>query len=108
MIDFLKIHKKYPIAFQLFSVWHYKGTRSLYDFFDDMGIRCFIGYGTGSGKYKLEIYRKKTKDESGGDGDWRMIRIGFVSQYLSRNLAEDIVFEKAFEILEKIEIKLNN
>jgi len=80
--------------------WGHK--RHLYDYFDKQGIRCFVYYNEMNGKYKPEIRHKKTKEESKGDSDWKMIRIGFVNCYNTRQEAEEIVFYKAFEILEEI------
>ena len=71
----------------------------LYRFFDNNGIRCFVLYSESTGKYRVEIRRRKTRKESKGDHDWRMIRHGYLDSFSSRKEAEKYIFERANEIL---------
>lgn len=83
------------------SVIKHPKKRDLYDFFDSVRIRVFIKYATSNGTWNFEIYRKKTKKESKGELDWKMIRIGNIVSLPSRSEAETKAFTKAFEILEE-------
>lgn len=66
--------------------------------YDKRGVRPFVRYSTSSGGWSIECYRKKRKDESEGDHDWKMIREGNIQSYESREIAE----QKAIELAEKI------
>lgn len=68
-----------------------------YDY-DKRGVRVFVQYSTTNGKWGIECYRKKRKDESKGENDWRMIREGHIQTYISREEAE----QKALELAEQI------
>jgi hypothetical protein len=52
-----------------------------YDF-DKRGIRAFVRYSDASGKWGIEVYRKKP------ESDWKMIRVGSTQTYFSRQEAE--------------------
>lgn len=69
----------------------------MFEYYDKRGVRAFVRYGT-SGKWAIECYRKKRKDESKGDNDWKMIREGHIQSYESRKEAE----KKALELAEEI------
>ncbi len=56
--------------------------------FDKRGVRIFITYQSSNGKFGVECYRKKTVQESTGNGDWRMIRVGLINSFDTRELAE--------------------
>jgi hypothetical protein len=56
--------------------------------YDKRGVRAFVRYQTGNGCWAVELYRKKTKEESEGDHDWKMIRIGHINSYYTRKEAE--------------------
>ena len=60
---------------------------------DRRGVKGFVGYSTATGKFTIEHYRKKTKEESQGDHDWKMIRIGHVHSYNTREEAENITLK---------------
>lgn len=77
-------------------------TQRFYDL-DKRGVRAFVGYSEATGKYKIECYRKKTKTESTGEGDWQMIRVGSTLSYETRPKAE----EKAIELAEQIAKEFN-
>ena len=66
--------------------------------YDKRGVRCFVKYSTANGLFAIECYRKKTEQESEGTGDWRMIRVGHIQSYETRNEAEDAVLELAEDI----------
>lgn len=107
-IDWVKIKKDCPKALNMllkskycfdshgYPIYLY--LRDLYEFFDDNGIRCFVGYSDNSGSFKLEIRTKL--EPSKDDNDWRMQRVGFIETYSTRQEAEVVVLAKAFEILE--------
>lgn len=66
--------------------------------FDKRGVRAFVKYSVSTGKWGVECYRKKRKDESKGVHDWEMIREGHIQTYNSRKDAEIIALELAKEI----------
>lgn len=68
---------------------------------DKRGVRAIVKYSTVGGNWVIECYRKKTKDESQGDGDWQMIREGHIQTYGTRPEAEIKVIKLAEEICEK-------
>lgn len=55
---------------------------------DNCGVRVFVVYAQQSGTWGIECYRKKRKDESKGEGDWRMVKEIFYPTFLSREEAE--------------------
>lgn len=67
---------------------------NFYDF-DKRGVRAFVLYSIGTGAWKIEFYRRKTKDESKGENDWEMIRIGYLGTFGSRIEAETKALEQA-------------
>ena len=71
--------------------------KRFYDY-DKRGVRAFVKYSTANGCWRIECYRKKTKDESKGDSDWQMLREGHIMSYDSREKAEEKVLELAEEI----------
>ena len=77
-----------------------------YDY-DSRGVRPFVGYSTGTGKWKIECYRKKTIKELEDefirlqipiDSNWQMKREGHIMSYNTRQEAEQKVLELAEEI----------
>ena len=75
--------------------------------YDKRGVRAFVTYASGNGKWLIECYRKKTAKEIKDDFDklktppdsnWKMIRVGSVSSYNTRQEAE----QKALELAEEI------
>jgi hypothetical protein len=66
--------------------------------FDGRGVRAFVRYSTASGGWAIECYRKKRKDESEGEHDWKMIREGHIQSYGNRLEAE----LKALELAEEV------
>jgi hypothetical protein len=79
---------------------------SFYDY-DSRGVRAFVGYSTGTGKWKIECYRKKTLKELEDefirlqipiDSNWQMKREGHIMSYDTRQEAEQKVLELAEEI----------
>jgi len=74
--------------------------RDLYDFFDGEGIRCFMLYNSLNGKFKPEIWMKKSESEIEGTHDWHMNRVGFINCEATRTEAETALFTKAFELLD--------
>ena len=66
--------------------------------FDKRGVRAFVRYSISNGLWAVECYRKKRKDESEGEHDWKMIREGHISTYESRQEAEIKCFELAEEV----------
>lgn len=75
----------------------HENTNNFYDY-DERGVKAFTKYSELNGKWSIELYRKKTTEESKGVHDWKMIRIGHVQTYDSRLLAE----KKAIELAESI------
>jgi hypothetical protein len=79
---------------------------SFYDY-DSRGVRAFVGYSTGTGKWKIECYRKKTVKELEDefirlqipiDSNWQFKREGHIMSYDTRQEAE----QKALELAEEI------
>ncbi len=68
--------------------------------YDELGVRVFIKPSS-SGTFGVELYRKKTKPESKGDGDWRMIRIGHIQTYETRDAATKVGFKLAQEVCDE-------
>ena len=66
--------------------------------YDKRGVRAFVRYSIADGKFTIECYRKKRKDESKGEHDWQMVREGHFQSYYSREEAE----QKALELAEQI------
>lgn len=66
--------------------------------YDKRGVRAFICYSNANGGWKIEIYRKKTKQESKGETDWQMVREGHIMSYGTRLEAE----LKSLELAENI------
>ena len=64
--------------------------RDLYDFFDSWGINPVVGIEVSTGKYVPSIYSKPNKG-----------LIPFDKTFVNRKDAEDFVFLKAFDILER-------
>ena len=75
-------------------------TSQLFYHFDKRGVRCIVSYGSGSGGWKVECYRKKTKEEIEKEPNlgWRMVRVGHIPTYNSRMEAEI----KAFNLARRI------
>lgn len=69
--------------------------------FDDRGVRIFPVYQSMVGTWGLELYRKKTLEESEGDHDWKMIRVGHIQSYESRDESELAGIKKAEDICEE-------
>ena len=69
--------------------------------FDKRGVRIFITYQSSNGKFGVECYRKKTVQESTGNGDWRMIRVGLIHSFETRELAEQEALLLAEDICKK-------
>ncbi len=65
--------------------------------YDKRGVRPFVKY-SDSGTYSIECYRKKLPNEVQSDADWRMIRIGHIQTYMTREEAEQKVLELAESI----------
>ena len=72
-------------------------SQKIYDF-DKRGVRFFVKHQPYNGKYSIECWRKKTDDESEGEHDWNMIRIGHIESYSTREQAEKEVIRMADEI----------
>lgn len=70
---------------------------------DKRGVRAFVTYAQETGNWAIEVYRKKRPDETTGDTDWKMIRIGHIQTYSSREEA----FLKSIELAEQV-AKENN
>ena len=66
---------------------------------DELGVRAFVRYSSATGKWSIECYRKKTQEESEGDHDWKMIRVGHVHSYSTRKEAEIEAIKLAEQIL---------
>ena len=66
--------------------------------YDKRGVRAFVRYSKGSGCWLTECYRKKTKKESQGELDWKMIREANITSYYTRLQAEMAVLKYAKEI----------
>jgi len=64
----------------------------------DKNVRAFVRYSTSNGKWFIECYRKKKKEESKGEHDWQMIREGNIQTYNSRQEAEKKVLQLAEQI----------
>jgi len=80
------------------------GTRALsIEDLDTRGVRVFPKYATSNGTYGIEIYRKKTEEESEGEHDWEMVRESHIGTYLTRAEA----MKKAVELGEEICKKYN-
>jgi hypothetical protein len=71
-------------------------SSKFYDY-DARGVRAFVRYAD-NGTWAIECFRKKLPHESKGDGDWRMVRIGNIPSYPSRQEAELRVLELAESI----------
>ena len=69
--------------------------------YDARGVRAFVGYQSGNGCWSVEVFRKKTKEESEGDHDWKMVRVGHIQSYDSRVEAELKALEIAKDVCEE-------
>ena len=68
--------------------------------YDKRGVRTFVCYANGNGCWRIELYRKKTKQESKGETDWQMVREGHIMSYGTRLEAELKSLELAKNICE--------
>lgn len=93
-----KVKKNCPKAYELYKN---RTIKDRVDYFDSIGIRILFGYGANGG-FNIEIRRKKTKEESEGDHDWKMIRHGYLGSYQYRNEATDAGIEHAFDLHEEL------
>ena len=75
------------IKFVMLSFLNNTNESIFYDY-DKRGVRAFVRYSTSNGKWFIECYRKKKKEESKGEHDWQMIREGNIQTYNSRQEAE--------------------
>ena len=108
-INYIKIMKECPKSNQLLldeGVGQTQSIRKLYNFFDDNGVRVYLGYG-GSGGTTPTVYRRKTDKEFKKDNpnksldvNWKMTRIGIIQSYNTREEAEIVGFIEAFNQLE--------
>ncbi len=87
-----KITFKYKLYYKSHNI-----NKQFYDL-DRKGIRAFIKYSNTTGKWAIECYRKKSKSESEGSHDWRMIRVGSTITFFSRIDAELAVLKLAKEL----------
>lgn len=101
MIKLSKIKKDYPNAYALYKA---RSIKNSIDYFDSIGIRIFLGYAI-SGGFHVEVRRKKTKEESTGDGDWKMIRVSHIQSYYTRKEANEVGICIAFQLHEEIYLK---
>lgn len=69
--------------------------------YDKRGVRPYVVHSIGTGKYKPECYRKKTKEESKGDSDWQMIKVSYPKSYETRREAEKEALNMAQEICDE-------
>jgi len=67
--------------------------------FDKRGVRPFVTYAAATGKYGVECYRKEKEPRS--DADWKMIRVGHVQSYNTRDEAEVQALQLAQHICEQ-------
>lgn len=91
-----KIAADYPAAYALYKA---RSIRNIVDYFDSIGIRILPFYGA-PGTFGINVYRKKTKAESIGDIDWKMIRVTHINSYCTRKEAVDVGIIMAFDIHE--------
>jgi hypothetical protein len=68
--------------------------------YDKRGVRAFVTYSEGTGKWGVVCWRKKTKEESQGETDWKMVREGHIVSYYTRKQATVEALKKAQEICE--------
>jgi hypothetical protein len=94
-MNYKKLQKDYPLAYE---VYKNRKIRNPIDFFDSIKIRIFVGYSS-NGCFSVEVYRAKTENESSGEGDWRMIRIGHINSYYARSTAQEKGIRIALEVL---------
>ena len=71
--------------------------------YDKRGVRGFTNYQDNTGLFSVSVWRKKTKHESKGEHDFRMIPIFHIQSYFTREEAE----KKALEICEEICAEFN-
>lgn len=79
----------------------YTNTSQKFYELDAVGVRPFVAYSEATGGYKICVYRRKTKEESTGDSDWKMIRHGYVGSFNDRRQAEIAAIDLAIEIGKK-------
>lgn len=113
-IDYLKVWNEYPKAHQLLldeGVGTTQKIRKLYNFFDDNGVRVYTSYGASGGTVPT-VYRRRTEREfkkehpnKSMDVNWKMVRIGIIQSYSTREEAEISGFMEAFK---QLEFLLNN
>lgn len=75
-------------------------SRKFYEL-DAVGVRPFVTYSDATGGYNICVYRRKTKEESSGVSDWKMVRHGHVGSFSDRRQAEIAAIELAIEIGKK-------
>lgn len=68
--------------------------------YDERGVRAFVKH-SDIGTFGIECYRKKLPSESKGESDWRMVRIGHIQTYMTREEAEQKALELAQSICEE-------
>lgn len=100
ILDFIKIYRD-KFSYQIKNFLHPKYSNEIFYEYDKRGVRPIVRYSEANGGWTIECYRRKTKEESGGDWDWKMIRIGHIQSYLSRREAEIKVIEMAELICEE-------
>ena len=84
---------------------YYWGVEETFELYDRRGVRAFVRYAPNSGTWAIECFRKKTKEESEGDHDWKMIRVGHIQTYNTRNEANIKALELADSICKEFNFK---
>lgn len=89
----------YKIDF-LHKVLFFATFRKFYEL-DAVGVHPFVTYSDATGGFCICVYRRKTKEESSRDSDWKMVRHGHVGSFNGRRQAEIAAIELAIEIGKK-------
>ena len=70
---------------------------------DEKSVRAFVKYSESNGKWGVVCYRKRLQHEITEDNYWKMIRIGHVQSYDTR----DEAVQKSMELAEAIVKEFN-
>jgi hypothetical protein len=100
-MNIIKLKKDYPTAYALYKA---RSIKNPIDYFDSIGIRILPSY-SANGSFGLDIRRKKSKEESAGDHDWKMIRVSHINSYYTRKEANEVGIGIAFQLHEEIYLK---
>lgn len=68
------------------------------ELYDERGVGVFVGRSEVTGKFSVQCYRKKTKSETKGDLDYKMIPVYHTTFYLTRKEA----IKASLELAEKV------